>query len=62
MKKFNQITAWASIIFIGGVTMSWILHGMVSFLSIILNQPVKAVGYIILGSVLIYGLSKIKDL
>lgn len=62
MKRINQISAWFAITFIGVIVMTWILDKMVSFLGLMFLQPMKAFGYVILGSILVYGLSKIKDL
>ena len=62
MKRINQISAWFAITFIGVIVMTWILDKMVSFLSLMFLHPMKAFGYVILGSILVYGLSKIKDL
>jgi hypothetical protein len=62
MKRINQISAWFAITFIGVIVMTWILDKMVSFLGLMFLHPLKAFGYVILGSILIYGLSKIKDI
>ena len=62
MKRINQISAWFAIAFIGVIVMTWILDKMVSFLGLMFLHPLKAFGYVILGSILIYGLSKIKDI
>lgn len=62
MKRINQISAWFAITFIGVIVMTWILDKMVRFVGLMLLNPVKAFGYVILGSILIYGISKIKDL
>ena len=62
MKRINQISAWFAIAFIGVIVMTWILDTMVSFLGLMFLHPLKAFGYVILGSILIYGLSKIKDI
>jgi|APGre2960657404_1045060.scaffolds.fasta_scaffold805735_1 hypothetical protein len=62
MKKINQISAWFAITFIGVIVMTWILDKMVSFLGLMFLHPLKAFGYVILGSILVYGLSKIKDI
>lgn len=62
MKRINQISAWFAITFIGVIVMTWILDKMVSFLGLMFLHPMKAFGYVILGSILVYGLSKIKDL
>lgn len=62
MKRINQLTAWFAITFIGVIGMTWILDKMVRFIGLMLLNPVKAFVYVILGSILIYGLSKIKDL
>lgn len=62
MKRINQISAWFAITFIGVIVMTWILDKMVSFLGLMFLHPLKAFGYVILGSILVYGLSKIKDL
>jgi hypothetical protein len=62
MKRINQISAWFAITFIGVIVMTWILDKMVSFLGLMFLHPLKAFGYVILGSILVYGLSKIKDI
>ena len=62
MKRINQILAWFAITFIGVIVMTWILDKMVSFLGLMFLHPLKAFGYVILGSILVYGLSKIKDI
>lgn len=62
MKRVNQLTAWFAIMFIGVTVMSWILNKMVSFLGVIFFNPFKGLGYLALGFVLCYGISKIKDL
>lgn len=62
MKRINQISAWFAITFIGVIVMTWILDKMVSFLGLMFLHPMKAFGYVILGSILVYGLSKIKDI
>jgi hypothetical protein len=60
MKRINQISAWFAITFIGVIVMTWILDKMVSFLGLMFLHPMKAFGYVILGSILVYGLSKLK--
>jgi hypothetical protein len=62
MKRINQISAWFAITFIGVIVMTWILDKMVSFLGLMFLHPLRAFGYVILGSILVYGISKIKDL
>ena len=62
MKRFNQITAWFAIIFIGSTIMVWMLDKMVTFLGIMLTQPLRAAGYVLLAGILLYGLHKINSL
>ena len=59
MKRINQISAWFAIAFIGVIVMTWILDKMVSFLGLMFLHPLKAFGYVILGSILIFGLTLI---
>lgn len=62
MKRFNQIIACVAVGFIAVTVMLWILNAMVTFLGLIFLKPIKAFAYVILGAVLVYGLSKVKTL
>jgi hypothetical protein len=62
MKRVNQFIAGFSLIFILSTVMLWILNKMVNFLGLMFLHPMKAFGYLVLGTVLIYGLSKVKEL
>jgi len=62
MKKVNQVAAIFALMFIGVVVISWLLNAAVTFLGLLFLEPMRGLGILCLGSVLIYGLSKVKDL
>lgn len=62
MQRVNQLVAWFAIMFIGVTAMMWILDKMVSFLGLMLLNPLKGLTYLALGFILVYGIIKIKDL